>query len=112
MISSDSQADGLPLPPPLDVVPHTEKDEEKQRRVEEAASFVSMPLKTSLSPISGSRLLSGCSLGEAARAHLIFSVCSRFPIPLCLPALQPSLLDGDSLSKDAIKFQVTSADTQ
>lgn len=102
-----------PLPHPLDVVPHTEKDGEKQRRVEEEASFVSGLLKTSLSPISGSRLLSGCNLGEAARAHLIFSVCSHFPVPLCLPALQPSLLDGDSLSsKEPIKFQVTSADTQ
>ena len=102
-----------PLPPPLDVVPHTEKDGKKQRWEEEETSFVSLLLKTSLRPVSRSGLLLGCSLGEAVKAHLICSRCSHFPVPLCIPALQLSLLDGDTLSsKEPNKFCITAANTQ
>lgn len=87
------------------------KERNKDREEEEETSFVSVLLKTSLSPISKSRLLSGCSL-EGGEAHLIFYACSHFPFSLCIPALQPTLLDGDSLSsKEPIQSHVTLADT-
>lgn len=72
---------------------------------EEETSFVSVLLKISLSPISRTGLLSDCNLGEAVRACLICSRCSHFPVPLCILALQISLLDGDTLSsKEQNKF--------
>lgn len=93
---------------------HIQKRREKHKDREEVeVSFVSVLLKTSLRSISKSRLLSGCSLGEAVRAHLIFYMCSHFPFLLCIPALQPILRDGDSLSsKEPIKFHITLADTR
>jgi hypothetical protein len=71
------------LPPPLDVAPHAEKEGEKQRE-EETVFFVLVILKTSLSPISKSGLVSDCSLGEVVKAHLISSVCSSIFLSLCV----------------------------
>lgn len=101
-----------PLPPPLNVVPHTEKEGEKQRQGGGRGGILCLCAseKPLLSPISKSGLLSGCSLG-GGKAHLIFYACSHFPFSLCIPALQPTLLDGDSLSsKEPIQFHITLAD--
>lgn len=92
---------------------HMQKRRERKTR-EGAISFVSMVLKASLSPISKSGLIWDCSLGEALRAHLIFSVSGFIslspPECSCPAAYSP---DGDSFSsKEPIKFFVTSADSR
>lgn len=92
--------------------PIQKRREKNKDRKEVELSFVSVLSKTSFRSISKSRPLSGCSLGEVVRAHLIVCMCSHFTFLLCIPALQPILLDGDSLSsKEPIKFHITLPDT-
>lgn len=43
----------------------------------------------------------------------LFCVQLHFPFPLCVAALKPNLMDGDSFSsKEPINFHVTSTDSQ
>lgn len=91
---------------------HIQKRTERNKDgAEEEASFVSVLLKTSFKRHQQKQAPPGLQSGRDSEAHLNFSVCSHFPVPLCIPALWPFLLDGDSLSsKEPIKSRVTLAD--